>query len=76
MAVESISSSLGNVGLDAVDADKKASSLSKDASGKISPEMESEIIDSFLPGMITNQLMLNGQLFDFAKEAINEADSE
>lgn len=76
MAVESVSSALANLNLDALSPETKGTSLSKGSSGKISPDAEGEIIDIFLAGMITNQLQLNSQLFDFAKEAINEADSE
>jgi hypothetical protein len=33
-------------------------------------------VDAFLPGMISNTLMLNNSLFNFAKEAIDEGSDE
>ncbi|MBP2443975.1 hypothetical protein [Rhizobium leguminosarum] len=61
--------------------DKKGS---KDNTGsttkKVDPNSESEIlsaaVDAFLPGMISNTLMLNNSLFNFAKEAIDEGSDE
>lgn len=54
--------------------DPNSTSESESSTRKIDPNSESELIDAFLPGMITNQLMLNNNLFNFAKEAIDEAD--
>ncbi|KPH04389.1 hypothetical protein B5K08_23810 [Rhizobium leguminosarum bv. trifolii] len=47
---------------------------------KVDPNSESEVlsaaVDAFLPGMISNTLMLNNSLFNFAKEAIDEGSDE
>lgn len=48
------------------------------ATRKIDPASEEDILDAaveaFLPGMISNTLMLNNSLFNFVKEAIDEGD--
>jgi hypothetical protein len=45
---------------------------------KVDPNSDEPILDAaieaFLPGMISNTLMLNNSLFNFAKEAIDEGD--
>lgn len=39
-----------------------------------SDEVLSAAIEAFLPSMVSNTLMLNNSLFNFAKEAIDEGD--
>lgn len=45
---------------------------------KVDPSTESDVlnaaVESFLPSMVSNTLMLNNSLFNFAKEAIDEGD--
>ena len=47
---------------------------------KVDPNSEQEIlsaaVEAFLPSMISNTMMLNNSIFNFAKEAIDEGDSE
>ena len=51
---------------------------STSATRKVDPASEEDLLDlaveSFLPGMISNTLMLNNSLFNFVKEAIDEGD--
>ncbi|MCF3641601.1 hypothetical protein LXM94_16635 [Rhizobium sp. TRM95111] len=48
------------------------------ATRKVDPNSDEELlnaaVESFVPGMISNTLTLNNSLFNFAKEAIDEAD--
>ncbi|MGO7133536.1 hypothetical protein AB9E06_22050 [Rhizobium leguminosarum] len=57
-----------------------SSDTSSSATKKIDPNSEKEVlnaaVEGFLPGMISNTLMLNNTLFNFAKDAIDEADQE
>ncbi|MGY5810027.1 hypothetical protein ACXHXG_20220 [Rhizobium sp. LEGMi198b] len=47
---------------------------------KVDPNSENEVlsaaVDAFLPSMISNTLMLNNSIFNFAKEAIDEGSDE
>ncbi len=56
---------------------------SPDATGttkKVDPNSDEEVltaaVEAFLPSMVSNTLMLNNTLFNFAKEAIDEGDQE
>lgn len=52
-----------------------SSSSGGGATKKIDPNSATnEMMGAFLPAMISNQLTMNNQLFNFAKEAIDEAD--
>lgn len=59
----------------------KTSSTSSSSSvetKKVDPNSDEEVlnaaVEAFLPSMISNTLMLNNSLFNFAKEAIDEGD--
>lgn len=54
------------------------SSSSPSDTKKVDPNSEEEIltaaVEAFLPNMISNTMLLNNSIFNFAKEAIDEGD--
>lgn len=81
MAVDAVTLSTVDT-VPATDGSKETSSSGGDGSGikKIDPNDEEAILEEgvgvLVPGMISNFLLLNNSLFNFAKEAIDEADQE
>lgn len=73
MAVDPISSSsAGGVTSQSVEG---TSNSGTGATKKVAPNSVADAaLNVFIPGMISSQLMLNNSLFNFAKEAIDEAD--
>jgi hypothetical protein len=54
------------------------SSSNTTSTKKVDPNSEEEIlnaaVEAFIPSMISNTMMLNNSIFNFAKEAIDEGD--
>ena len=79
MAVDSVT--LSTTSVPEVELPTKPVTLSDDESStKIDPNDEEEVMEAGLEilttGMISNMLLMNNSLFNFAKEAIDEADAE
>ncbi|MBB4293110.1 hypothetical protein GGE16_005195 [Rhizobium leguminosarum] len=84
MAVDAVNSDLNLAPANPVSVeltiDKKDPTSTGSTTKKVDPNSESEVlsaaVDAFLPSMISNTLMLNNSLFNFAKEAIDEGSDE
>ena len=82
MAIEAVTSSPATVPTTPADAPGSTSSntSTSDTTKKVDPNSEKEVlnaaVEAFLPSMVSNTLMLNNTLFNFAKDAIDEGDQE
>jgi len=80
MAVEAVTSNPITPPVTGTDDVTPISSDTADATKKVDPNSEEEVlsaaVEAFLPSMVSNTLMLNNTLFNFAKEAIDEGDQE
>ncbi|ANP90533.1 MULTISPECIES: hypothetical protein [Rhizobium] len=82
MAIEAVTPNPATVPTAPADAPSSTSSntSASDATKKVDPNSEKEVlnaaVEAFLPSMVSNTLMLNNTLFNFAKDAIDEGDQE
>ncbi len=80
MAIEAVTSSSATVPATPADAPGSTSLSTSDTTKKVDPNSEKEVlnaaVEAFLPSMVSNTLMLNNTLFNFAKDAIDEGDQE
>ena len=82
MAVDATSAAVPTSQLLTSEASEAKGSSPEDGAStrKIDPESEDGILDAaaeaFLPGMMASQLMMNSTLFNFSKEAIDEAEQQ
>ena len=81
MAIDAVTPSPATVPITSPEAPGSTSSnTTTDATKKVDPNSEAEVlnaaVEAFLPSMVSNTLMLNNTLFNFAKDAIDEADQE
>lgn len=80
MAVDAINpnTTVTSTGPDTASKVTAAETVSSVETRKVDPNSDELVLDAaigaFLPGMISNTLMLNNSLFNFAKEAIDEGD--
>ncbi|EJK86971.1 hypothetical protein [Rhizobium sp. AP16] len=80
MAIEAVTSSPATIPATPADAPGSTSLSTSDTTKKVDPNSEKEVlnaaVEAFLPSMVSNTLMLNNTLFNFAKDAIDEGDQE
>lgn len=80
MAVEAVNANPNVSPATGTDTSTATSPDTTETTKKVDPNSEEEVltaaVEAFLPSMVSNTLMLNNTLFNFAKEAIDEGDQE